>query len=369
MSIAAHPLYRQLESSYGVPVALPVSRGALGLMVALRIWAKRGRPAAVALCANVCHDVVAAVLAADCRPIFLDLDPVTGLVADDEWTRGREAGASVALVVHLYGNPADVAAARSRFPEGDCLLIDDAAQALGTCVGNAAAGGQGDIGLLSFGATKQIEGGGGALLFRSRQLAEEVAAELSTIATSDAVTRAECLRRFREGLESARRDLRQTGPAAAFAFSGLLDGYTPALVPAFPLRSSGLVLASLRDYAPERAARVEKSRIWREELLGSDFQAVGMDTGAVPWRYTCRVPGIDWNQQHELAEAMRARGLDVSNWYLPGHWLCGFSAGSLPGVERLSQEIFQFWVDAKTSEAKIREHAAIAASIIGRHRD
>ena len=52
---------------------------------------------------------------------------------------------------------------------------------------------------------------------------------------------------------------------------------------------------------------------------------------------------------------MRARGLDVSNWYLPAHWMLGAEVNSLPGVEQLSREIFQFWVDRKIGLRDIRD--------------
>ncbi len=43
----------------------------------------------------------------------------------------------------------------------------------------------------------------------------------------------------------------------------------------------------------------------------------------------------------------------MSHWYLPGHFLMGAALGSLPGVERLAQEVFQFWVDDRTSLEEI----------------
>lgn len=365
MTAASHPLYRYLEATYGVDAALPAPRAALGLMATLRMWRKRGHAPAVALCANVCHDVVAALLGAEFRPIFLDIDPATGLVPPAEWSRGREAGASVALVVHLYGNPADVGAARAAFPPDQTLVIDDAAQALGTRVGDQLAGGQGDVGLLSFGPTKHVEGGGGALLFHSPELAMDVTAELATIGAVDAVRRDELVRKFRRGLETARAELRQKGAAAAWSrFSGLLEGYTPALAAAFPMSSSDIVLASLENYEPVRESRIVKAQTWSDELTKAGLQGIGMPARSVPWRYAARLPGIDWRVQHELAEAMRRRGVKVSHWYLPGHWMCGIPAGSLPGVEQLSGEIFQFWVDGATSFETVKEHASIVAEIV-----
>ncbi|MGH2507694.1 MAG: hypothetical protein ACRDHZ_09875, partial [Ktedonobacteraceae bacterium] len=56
--------------------------------------------------------------------------------------------------------------------------------------------------------------------------------------------------------------------------------------------------------------------------------------------------------------------LDVSNWYLPAHWFLGHPAGSLPGVELLSREIFQFWVDESISEELIDQGASIVRQVL-----
>jgi dTDP-4-amino-4,6-dideoxygalactose transaminase len=318
----------------------------------------------VALCANVCHDVVAAVLGARCVPVFLDIDPATGLVPDREWARARAAGATVALVVHLYGNPSDVAAVRRQFPAGACLLIDDAAQALGVRHGTVLAGAAGDVGLLSFGATKHIEVGGAALLLGSTEFAALVRQELADVpvlAESDA---AALRMRFRQGLEVARAQLRQRHENAVHSFSGLLNGYPPVLGQEFPLGSADTVLKALHDYPAACTLRQEKARAWASGLAGTGLQPVGMGNASIPWRFTCRLPGLDWDLQHRLGEGMRKRGLNVSHWYLPAHWMCGQPVGSLPGVERLASEIFQFWVDADTSLEQIHQGCASVATVI-----
>src|SRR5512143_3093724 len=105
-------LYRRLERDFDAARAVPAARAALGLMALLRCWVGAGNGGRVALPASVCHDVVAAVLGAGCEPFFCDIDIADGNVPEREWGRARAAGASVAIVVHLYGNPADVSAAR-----------------------------------------------------------------------------------------------------------------------------------------------------------------------------------------------------------------------------------------------------------------
>jgi hypothetical protein len=169
---------------------------------------------------------------------------------------------------------------------------------------------------------------------------------------------------FRLSLERARAKLRAHGDGAARAFQGLLDNYAESLAQAFPEGSSDAVLTAFGDYESARAVRMAKAAAWADGLAGSGLLPVGMAEGAVPWRYTCRLPGSDWVSQHRLAEAMRAQGIHVSHWYLPTHWMLGAPAGSLPGVEQLAREVFQFWVDDATSLDTVRRQAAIVAEIM-----
>ncbi len=356
-------LYRRLESDFNSARALPVARAALGLMAVLRCWVDAGNARRVALSASVCHDVVAAVLGADCEPVFCDINPSDGNVLEQEWARARLAGASVALVVHLYGNPADISLVRRYFSSSDCLVIDDAAQALGSSNAAGIVGGQGDVGLLSFGATKHIEAGGAAILFRDQAFADTVAHMLAAIEILPEAQRLAIHARFRQRLDVARERLRSEGETATAAFHGLLDDYYPSLQVPFPVGATLAACMAYETYTQEREQRMQKSAAWAIGLEGSGLVPVGMGAGTIPWRYTCRLPGIDWNWQHRLGEEMRSHGLNVSHWYLPTHWMCGYGSHTLPGTELLAREVFQFWVDDHTSLESI-ECGAAAVSVI-----
>jgi hypothetical protein len=332
-------------------------------MAVLRCWVDAGNANCVALSANVCHVVVAAVLGAGCKPIFCDINPNDGNVLEQEWARARVAGASVALVVHLYGNPADISVVRRYFFSSDCLVIDDAAQALGSSNTEGNVGSQGDVGLLSFGATKHIEVGGAAILFRDHVFADAVAHMLTSIETLPNAQRLAINTRFRQRLEVARTRLRSEGEAAVAAFHGLLDGYFPSLQMPFPVGATQAACMALETYPQAREQRMQKSAAWATGLEVSGLVPVGMGAGTVPWRYTCRLPGIDWNWQHRLGEEMRSRGLNVSHWYLPAHWMCGYEPHTLPGTELLAREVFQFWVDEHTSLETIECGAAAVSAI------
>jgi dTDP-4-amino-4,6-dideoxygalactose transaminase len=271
--------------------------------------------------------------------------------------RARALGADVALVVHLYGNPAPTRHVRDVFPAPECLLVDDAAQALGSRGPDGLAGAMGDVGLLSFGHSKHITCGNATVLFRSAGFAKEVAAMLGTLELATEQNRNALSSAFRIRLEAARAHLRLAGDSAAGQFSGLLEGMEPVLDAPLVVGAEAPLLHALTAYPEEINARVEKAAIWSSALTGTGLQPVGMGPGCVPWRYACRLPGISWRTQHDLAEGMRADGVHVSNWYLPAHWYLGCGVGTLPGAETLAREVFQFWVDNETSRESIERDA------------
>jgi hypothetical protein len=356
---SADPLSALLAARFSVARVLAASRAALGLLAVLLCWRRRRGAARVALPGAVCQEVVLAVLAAGCEPLFCDVDIADGLVKESEWVRARSLGADVAIVVHLYGNPAPMARVRSIFPAPDCLIVDDAAQALGSMSPDGPAGALGDVGLLSFGPTKHITLGNAALLFRNGEFSEEVTSLLQSYVSQSEAVRSALTANFRAHLDVARARLRSEGDSAACMFAGLLNGMEGVLHVPVTAGVEEQLLAALEDYPNAMAARQAKARLWSHYLAGSGFEAVGMGAGCVPWRYVCRLPGIQWQQQHHFAEAMRAGGMHVSSWYLPAHWFTGMGPGTLPGVERLSREVFQFWLDPATSLASITAQAQV----------
>lgn len=361
---ASDKLMRALEARFSVPRAIPASRAALGVLAVLQCWRRQRDGCRVALPGAICHEVVLAVLAAGCEPVFCDVDVADGLVTEAEWRKARALGADVAIVVHLYGNPARISHVRSIFPAPDCLVIDDAAQALGSFSRDGLAGGMGDVGLLSFGLTKQLPLGNAAMLFHKAEFAAEVGAMLDNISPVDEAVRATLATTFRSRLDLVRARLRVEGDQAVQGFAGLLDGMDAVLFAPFSIGGEDRVLRALGDYAAASKARLAKAGLWSACLVDTGFEPVGMGPGCVPWRYACRLPGIDWATQHRLAEAMRVTGMHVSTWYLPAHWFLGQGAGTLPGVETLAREVFQFWVSDETTQESILKSAAVVRQLI-----
>lgn len=105
------------------------------------------------------------------RPVFCDIDPVT-LNIDVARAKQHVTPKTRGIVpVHLFGLAADMDAVMVLAREHDLFVIEDAACALGTRIGDAYAGTIGDVGCFSFHPRKSITTGeGGMLVQRSAEL-------------------------------------------------------------------------------------------------------------------------------------------------------------------------------------------------------
>ena len=111
------------------------------------------------------------------EPVFLDSEPDTWNL-DPETVEAAIArfGAPKALIaVHLYGMPGKLDAIRSLCDAHGILLIEDAAEALGSVYHGQKCGTFGHYGVLSFNGNKMITtSGGGALICRNEEDANNI---------------------------------------------------------------------------------------------------------------------------------------------------------------------------------------------------
>ena len=111
------------------------------------------------------------------EPVFVDVDPVSGLMDLDHAATLITAKTKAVIPVHLNGAPVDLAATRALADAHGLILIEDAAHALGaTYDGTPIGDGRfGDMAILSFHPVKHITTGeGGAILTNSDALAERL---------------------------------------------------------------------------------------------------------------------------------------------------------------------------------------------------
>lgn len=141
---------------------------ALRLALQLALDGVEGDARTVALPAYGCYDLLSAAEGADARVAFYDIDPGTLAPVPDSVA---EALASARAVVgaSLYGFPVDWTTLIEQAAAVGAVVIEDAAQAVGSAWHGRPGGSVGDLSVLSFGRGKGwTGGGGGALLGRGR---------------------------------------------------------------------------------------------------------------------------------------------------------------------------------------------------------
>lgn len=165
---SASRLAEYLASRFQADEVRLTGNGTQALQVAMGLLPRGGaaRPV-VALPAYSCFDLVSAAVGAGVDVRFYDLDPNT--LSPDLDTLGGvlRKGVTAVIAGSLHGYPVDWDAVSRACSKYGVILIEDAAQGVGTLAGDRIGGAIGSMTALSFGRGKGwTGGGGGALLVR-----------------------------------------------------------------------------------------------------------------------------------------------------------------------------------------------------------
>jgi len=326
---------------------LLTASGTQALEVALRVAPSGGSAQRlVALPAYSCYDLVTAAVGAQVRVLFYDVDP-TSLTPDaDDLSRVLRRGATAVVAANLFGFPIDWPAVRAQCAEAGAVLIEDAAQALGSSWGGVEGGAFGDLTVLSFGRGKGWTGGGGGALLsreeagplRSRLEAEVTRASgLAESSKAGALTFAQWLL-GRPAVYGLLSSLPGTGLGETRYKEPSAVRDVPAFCAATVLRHARLALDALE-------LRRRSARVW-DDVIGSGGRWPPV-RGCEPLAHGgcgfLRYPVLagEPDQASRLAEAARAagaeRGYPIA---LPDLGSAGpvlvASEGSFPGARDLA---------------------------------
>ena len=168
----------ELAAFTGARHAIVVSNGTSALHVALVLAGVR--PGDEVLVPALSFIATAnAVSHAGATPYFIDSDPVTmgmdvgalataisGLERRDGQLVNPQTGARVSAVapMHTLGHPVDIAAIMEIADANGLVVVEDAAESLGSYVGDKHTGTFGRLGVLSFNGNKTVTTGGGGMI-------------------------------------------------------------------------------------------------------------------------------------------------------------------------------------------------------------
>lgn len=165
--------------NWGYPVALSAGTAALHLSMILADV----KPGDKVFCQSLTFAAsVNPVTYLGAQPVFIDSDRETWNMDPAALERAFEiyGKPKAVVVVHLYGNPAKMEEIAAICKKHGVLLIEDAAEALGSEYKGRKCGTFGDFGVLSFNGNKIITTSGGGMLLCREQADAKHALKLAT---------------------------------------------------------------------------------------------------------------------------------------------------------------------------------------------
>jgi dTDP-4-amino-4,6-dideoxygalactose transaminase len=165
---------RRIAAYKGVPHALALNSCTAGLHLACLVLGLQEHDEVITTPMTFCASINA-IVHAGAQPVLADVDPAT-MNLDPEQVRRRITSRTRALMpVHFAGRPCDMDALMAIAREHGLKVIEDCAHAIETEYRGAKAGTIGDLGVLSFYATKNIvTGEGGMVLTKNAELARRI---------------------------------------------------------------------------------------------------------------------------------------------------------------------------------------------------
>ena len=170
------PFVQQLEEKmadycsrkYGVSL----SSGTAALQVAFEcLHLKKGDE--VILPSFTIISCVIAVIETGATPVLVDVDPETWTMNPQDVAKKINRNTKAILCVHIYGHPVDMDPMLELAQEHNLVIIEDAAEAIGSEYKGKKCGGVGHIGIFSFYGNKLIScGEGGMLLTDNEEFAQ-----------------------------------------------------------------------------------------------------------------------------------------------------------------------------------------------------
>lgn len=348
-------LAAQISAEFHRPNVV-VGRASLGLYHLLKWLELEGYPKTIALPSFLCHSPIAAVLAAGWKPVFIDINIENACLSYEAINSSFAEPVGALLYVHMFGNTMQLTAIEQICRKSNVFLIEDACQSYGWLKGEAPESGMyGDASLISFGKTKIIDvGSAGSVLSEDQSLLSYIDAHKEDgvfLEKGEYQTRSA---RFVKNFYRAKED--ECLEKRRQLFFGILKSYTLLLYRKSSGQAEAEIIQALVELPDRVSERIEKLECYLDNIPTS-IKPVGMDLEhCIPWRFVVRIPGCDYDRQKQLAEQLRQHSMDVSCWYLPGHWYLEPTdehSSNLKNTSDLSQQVFQFWIDSTINEDTI----------------
>lgn len=177
-------LEEEICKKVGAKEAVSLSAGTAAIHLALKLAGVKAGDRV--FCQDLTFSATAnPIIYENAVPVFIDSEYETWNMSPVALEKAFEKypDTKYVIMVHLYGIAADINKIKEICKKYDAILIEDAAESLGTIYGNQYTGNFGDYGIFSFNGNKIITTSGGGMLISNRDDAKEKMAKATFWAT------------------------------------------------------------------------------------------------------------------------------------------------------------------------------------------
>lgn len=295
----------------------------------------------VVMSTNTFCGAASAIQHAGLRPVLADVDPTTAMPSAQTISAAvaEVGGVSAMVVVHLAGLPTDVEELAAAAGLGLDRVVEDAAHALGTFVGDRAVGSISRATCFSFYATKNLPiGEGGMVTTDDDELAESV---------------------LRARMHGMSRDAwKRYLPGGGWRYDVEDDGLKANMTDL----QAAIGRAQLRSFGRTQDRRGQIAARYDARIAGIPGLTLPLRplTGRHAWHlYAVRVGDSFGPGRDEVITSLAARGIGTSVHFIPLHHLawykrsCLHPAGGFPGAEGVYQQTLSLPLDHVMSDADV----------------
>ncbi len=170
-----HAFEKEFSGYIGSQHSVSVGNGTDALCLAMRAMGI-GPGDEVIAPSHTATATVASISMVGATPILTDVDPVHYTLDPISISNAITSKTKGVIVVHMYGQPADMDGITNIVHKNNLKLIEDCAQAPGAIYNNRRVGSIGDVGCFSFYPTKNLGalGDGGAIVTSDSALADQL---------------------------------------------------------------------------------------------------------------------------------------------------------------------------------------------------
>jgi len=259
------------------------------------------------------------------------------------------------IAIHLYGQPCQMEEILKLAKLKNIRVIEDAAQSLGTKYLSKPTGSWGDISVVSFGHTKQIDAGwGGAILTNDQNISKRIEEEISLL-PSRPINIDKLFDDWRK-LYYPIYELTYENKRLSQIFHSLPDIFSEMYLFSYDRTNEKEIIEKLKSLQVITQARKGNANLYSSMINSPKVIHPKISDHSSPWRYSFLVPE---ELRDDLVSYLRDYNIEVSTWYPPIYnWYKGASFqknSQFKNANNFSKRVINLWVDPDLSFEKIEK--------------